>query len=68
MTDTYAIDMHVVVPRDPAEVSIATASETLQLWHQCLGHQDKCHMRNMLEWKKINMSMAKTKASVMDVL
>jgi hypothetical protein len=40
MTDAYAMDLHVV-PREPVEVNIATASETLQLWHEHLGHQNK---------------------------
>jgi len=33
MTDTYGMDMCIVVPREQAEVDIAMASETLQLWH-----------------------------------
>ena len=44
MMDAYATDLWVVVPREPAEFNIATASETLQLWHERLGHQDKHHV------------------------
>ena len=33
MTDTHGMDMCIVVPRERAEVDIAMASETLQLWH-----------------------------------
>jgi hypothetical protein len=44
MMDAYAMDMRVVVPRQPVEFNIATASETLQLWQKCLGHQDKHHV------------------------
>jgi hypothetical protein len=33
MTDTYRMDMYIVVPRERAEVDIALASETVQLWH-----------------------------------
>ena len=42
--DAYAMDMHIVIPREPAEVNIALASETLQLWHERLGHQEKHHV------------------------
>jgi len=57
MTDTYAMDRHVVVPREPVEVNSATTSETLQLWHEHLGHQDKCYVRKILERMEINISM-----------
>ena len=60
-TDAYALDMHVVVPREPAEVKIATASEALQLGHERLGHQDERHVRKVLERMEINMSMAETR-------
>ena len=42
------------------EINIATTSETLQLWHERLGHQDKHYMRKVLEWMEINISMAET--------
>jgi hypothetical protein len=57
MTDAYAMDLHVVL-REPAEVNIATASETLQLWHERLGHKDKRHVQKVLEWMEININMA----------
>jgi hypothetical protein len=57
MTDAYTMDMCVVFPRQPAEVSVATASETLQFWHERLDHQDKRHVRKVLERMEINMSM-----------
>lgn len=60
MTDTYDADRHVVVPREPVEVNIATTSETLQLWHERRGHKEKRHMRKVLEWMEINISMAET--------
>jgi hypothetical protein len=47
MTDAYTMDIRVVVPREPAEFSIAAASETLQLWNERLGCQDKCHVRKV---------------------
>jgi len=39
--DSYAMDMRVLVPRQPSKINIATASETLQLWQERLAHQDK---------------------------
>jgi hypothetical protein len=60
MTDAYSMDIRVVVPRQPAEVNITTASETLQLWHESNGHQEERHVRKLLERKEINMSMAET--------
>jgi hypothetical protein len=44
ITDAYATDMRIVVPREPAVVNIVTASETLQLGHERLGQQDKRHV------------------------
>jgi hypothetical protein len=60
MTDAYTMDMGVVVPKEPAEVNIAMASETLQLWHEHLGHQDRHHVQKELEKTEIKMSMAET--------
>jgi hypothetical protein len=53
MIDTYAMDRHVVFPREPVEVNSATTSETLQLWHEHLGHQDKSNVRKVLEWMEM---------------
>ena len=60
MTDAHAMDVRVVVPREPAEVKITTTSETLQLGLERLGHQDKHHVRKVLDRMEINMSMAET--------
>jgi hypothetical protein len=60
MTVAYAMDMRVVVPREPADVNIPTASETLRLWHESLSHQDKRHVLKLLERVEINISMAET--------
>jgi hypothetical protein len=49
-----------VFPREPVEVNIAMASETLQLWHDYLGQQVNHHVRKVLEWMEINMTMAET--------
>lgn len=47
MMDANAMDIRVVVPRKPAEFNIVTASETLRLWHERLGHQEKRHVRKV---------------------
>jgi uncharacterized membrane protein len=60
MMDTYAMDRHVVVPREPVNINIATPSENLQLWHECFGHQDKRLARKVLDRMEINISMAET--------
>lgn len=60
MTHSYAMDMRVVVPREPAEVNIVTASETLKLGNERLGQQDKRHVRRVLEQMEIHMSIAET--------
>ena len=54
-------------PKTAYEVKIATAAEILQLGHERLGHQDKRHMRKVLERMEINMSMAET-GGLCDVL
>jgi hypothetical protein len=63
MMSAYCMDIHVLVPREPAEFPITTALESLQVWHERLGHQDKRHVRKLLEGMEINMSMAETEIS-----
>jgi len=43
ITDSYAMDLRVF-PRESVEVNIAVISETLQLWHDYLGHQVNHHV------------------------
>jgi len=59
MMDTYAVDLRIV-PREPVEVNIATAPETIQLWHERLGHHDEHHVQKVLEWMEINMTVVET--------
>jgi len=47
ITDAYTMGIRDVVPREAAEFSIAAALETLQLWNEPLGCQDKCHVRKV---------------------
>jgi hypothetical protein len=53
-------------PKSAGEVNIATVSETVKIWHECLGRQDKRHVRKVLEGMEISMNTAERKASVMD--
>jgi len=53
-------------PKRASEVNIATASETLRLWQELLGHQEKRYVRNVQEGMEINKNTAERKASVMD--
>ena len=56
MTDAYAMDMCAVVPREPAEVNIATASVTLSFGMNILAIKSS----DVLERMVINMCMAAT--------
>ena len=58
LMNVYDMDMRAVIPREPAEVNIATSSETLQPWHECFGHQDSRHVRKVLERMEMNMITA----------
>ncbi|KAF8774799.1 Copia protein like [Argiope bruennichi] len=57
---TYIMSMRVVIPASPAEISIATETESLQLWHERLGHQNKRHVRKLLTDMGISVSHAAT--------
>ncbi|KAF8789512.1 hypothetical protein HNY73_007445 [Argiope bruennichi] len=45
---TYIMSMRVVSPASPAEISIATETESLQLWHERLGQQNKRHIPKLI--------------------
>ncbi|KAF8776783.1 Retrovirus-related Pol polyprotein like [Argiope bruennichi] len=57
---TYIMSMRVVIPASPAEISIATETESLQLWHESLGQQNKRHVRKLLTDMGISVSHAAT--------
>jgi len=44
-----------------AGVNITTVSQSLQVWHELLSHQDKHRVGKLLERLEINMSMAETR-------
>jgi hypothetical protein len=50
--------MRAVIPIEPAEINISTASETVQIWLERLRQQDKRHVREVLEIMEIHRSMA----------
>ncbi|KAF8789502.1 Retrovirus-related Pol polyprotein like [Argiope bruennichi] len=52
--------MRIVIPASPAEISIATETESLQLWHKRLGHQNKRHVRKLITDMGISVSHVAT--------
>ncbi|GFV68888.1 retrovirus-related Pol polyprotein from transposon TNT 1-94 [Trichonephila clavipes] len=44
----YALEMRVLHPEISAEVCVASADQSLQLWHERLCHQNKAHVRDVL--------------------
>jgi len=44
LNDLYVLALRVCIPQHAAEVHLATQAETLQLWHERLGHQNKRHI------------------------
>jgi len=47
--DLYVLVIRVCIPRHAAEVHLATQAETLQVWHERLGHQNKRHVMKVLK-------------------
>lgn len=46
----YKVHMKVLTPNNPVEVNVATTSDSiLQLYHERWGHQNKRHIKNVLE-------------------
>jgi len=56
VNDLYVLAIRVCIPRHAAEVHLVTQTETLQVWHERLGHQNKrCYesvQANLLMWKQ----------------
>jgi D-ribose pyranose/furanose isomerase RbsD len=55
MNDLYVLDVGVCIPRDAAQVHLATKTETLQVWHEHLGYQNKCHVVAVLTQHGMNV-------------
>ena len=48
--ELFAIHMHEVIPSDPKVTKCYSAdAESLQLWHERLGHQSKSHIKSFLK-------------------
>jgi hypothetical protein len=63
INDLYVLAIRVCIPRHAAEVHLAMQAETLQMWHEHLGHQNKCHVMKVLSnmvlmWKKTTGRLA----------
>jgi len=48
VNDLYVLVIWVCIPRHAAEVHLAMQAETLQIWHEHLGHQNKRHVMKVL--------------------
>ena len=59
INDLYALVFRVCVPQHTAEVHLATQVETLQVWHERLGHQNKRHVMKVLKQHGINVKANK---------
>jgi hypothetical protein len=57
--DMYALALRVCIPQHTAGVHLATQMETLQVWHERLGHQNKRHVRKVLKQHGINVKADK---------
>jgi len=49
----------VCTPQHDAEVRVAMHVETLLVWHERLGHQNKCHVMKVLKQHGINVEANK---------
>ena len=66
INDLYALALRVCIPQHTAEVHLATQAETLRVWHECVGHQNKRHVMKVLKPHGINVKAKKN--FVTDVL
>ena len=47
------LNMRVILPKSPAKVYVASKVDTLQLYHERLGHQNKRHVQKVLRQREI---------------
>jgi len=59
VNDLYVLAIRVCIPRHTAEVHLATQTETFQVWHEHLGHQNKCRVMKVLKQHGINVEANK---------
>jgi DUF1365 family protein len=55
VNDLYVLAIRVCIPQHTAEVHLAIQAETLQVWHERLGHQNKRHVMKVLKQHSINV-------------
>jgi len=59
VNDLYLLEIQVCIPQHAAEVHLVTQVETLQVWHERLGHQSKRHVMKVLKQHDINVETNK---------
>lgn len=52
----YKSNLMTISPEKPVEINVATDSSTLQLYHERFGHQDKRHVKSVLQ-KELNINV-----------
>lgn len=57
--ELYELNMRVLIPKEPAQVHLVTTVNTLQLWHERLGHQNKRHVAKFLKQQGIHVQAEK---------
>jgi hypothetical protein len=59
VNDLYVLTVRVCTPRQAVKVHLATQVETFQIWHECLGHQNKLHVMKVLKQHGMNVEANK---------
>ena len=59
VNDLYVSAIRVYIPRHTAEVYLAIHVETLLVWHERLGQQNKCHVIKVQKQHGINVEANK---------
>jgi len=59
VNDLHVLAIRVCIPRHTADVQLATQVETLQVWHEHLGHQNKHHVMKVLKQHDISVEANK---------
>ena len=55
----YVLNMLVVKPAQPVQVNLVTSSDTLQVYHERFGHQNKQHVKSVLNQMNIDVNGCK---------
>jgi hypothetical protein len=55
VNDFHVLAIRVCIPRHAVKVHLGTQAETLQVWHERLGHQNKRHVMKVLKQHGINV-------------